>query len=143
MANLRMIDVIVPTIKGREESLERCLDSFERTAMAALNAIIIRDSETCGGGWREGLERSTAPYVLLACDDQEALSDGWAEICMETADEGHIPCPRVWLANGTIESQGGDMSGSSTRSRGRRRTGRRSDYTTVPFLSREATTRSG
>jgi hypothetical protein len=67
-----MIDLIIPTIQGREESLERCLLSFRRnTPDHELNEIIINDSETCGWGWKQGLEESDSEYVLLACDDQQ------------------------------------------------------------------------
>ena len=132
-----MIDLIVPTVAGREESLERCLDSYELMATdARLTAIVVRDSETCGGGWLTGLEKSKAPYMLLACDDQEALTEGWDEVCMETADEGKIVCPRVWLANGTIESQGGDMDVIHHIIARPQRDRTPVDYTTIPFLSR-------
>jgi hypothetical protein len=133
------IDIIVPTVSGREASLERCLDSFERTVrIAGLEAIIIRDPETCGAGWLVGLGMSTAPYVLLACDDQESLSDGWDEICIETADEGLIVCPRVWLADGTIESQGGDMGVLNHTISRPQRDRTPVNYTTIPFVSRAA-----
>ena len=45
-----MIDLIVPTIEGREESLERCLASFPD-----LNHIVVKGQPTCGLGWIEGM----------------------------------------------------------------------------------------
>jgi hypothetical protein len=104
-----MIDLIVPTIPGREASLERCLDSFERFS-DDLTAIVVKDAETCGAGWIEGLERSDAPYVALVADDLECRSAKWAEVCMSTVDQGLLPCPRVFTPDGSIESQGGDMN---------------------------------
>lgn len=130
------IDMIVPTIKGREESLARCLDSYERNSLVELNQIIVADSRTCGWGWKRGLRLSEAPYVLLACDDQECLSETWAQTCIETIEEGKIPCPRVWHGDGTIESQGGDMGSFRHVINRPQKDQTVVDYTTIPFLSR-------
>ena len=132
-----MIDLICPTIPGREASLERCLDSFSRLTGPELNPIVVRDSKTCGWGWQKGLERSSAPYVLLACDDQEVISDEWAEVAMETVDQGLLPAPRVWFPDGRVESMGGDMKALAHLSKRPKRDLSPTDYTTIPFLSRE------
>jgi hypothetical protein len=138
-----VIDIIVPTIPGREESLDRCLDSFERNTSVELNHRIISDSPTCGEGWMIGLEDSTAPYVLLVADDIECASENWAEVCMETTDEGLLPCPRVWTPDGSIESQGGDMNAYGHILARHRKDGSPTDFTTVPFMSREQADRIG
>ena len=126
------VDAIIPTIPGREESLARLL----RSLPADVGTIIIRDSETCGAGWTEGIERSDADYLLLACDDQEFLGPDWLDRCIETVDAGLIPCPRVWLPDGTIESQGGDMNAFAHVDPRPKRDWTPVDYTTVPFLRR-------
>lgn len=141
-----MIDLIVPTIPGREESLERCLKSFqERTDPDVLNTIAVHDSETCGGGWKLGLEQSTADYVLLACDDQMVVGPAgvWAARAQEAADAGYIVCPRVWSPEGRVESNGGDMNAYEHISKQPKRDWTPVDYTTVPFLAREAIERIG
>lgn len=130
------IDLIVPTIKGREEALERCLDSYERNSLVELNQIIVADSETCGWGWKRGLRLSSAPYVLFGCDDQECLSGTWAQTCIETVEQGMLPCPRVWNPDGSIESQGGDMASFRHVIARPQKDWTPVDYTTVPFLSR-------
>lgn len=132
------IDLIVPTVKGREESLERCLESYERLALGAeLNQIVVEDSESCGWGWKRGLRMSSADYVLLACDDQECISPTWAATCIETVEKGLIPCPRVWHPDGSIESQGGDMDKFRHVVARPQKDWTAVDYTTIPFLSRE------
>jgi hypothetical protein len=131
------IDLIVPTVKGREESLERCLDSYERNSLVDVVPIVVADSETCGWGWKRGLRISDAPYVLLACDDQECVSPTWAQICIETVDKGNLPCPRVWRPDGTIESQGGDMGSPHHVVNRPQKDWTEVDYTTIPFASRE------
>jgi hypothetical protein len=134
-----MIDVIIPTVSGREESLERLRKSLRRFTPQAipLNEIIVEDSKTCGWGWDRGLRASRAPYVLLACDDQELLGPRWANVCIETVDEGKLPCPRVWLPDGRVESQGGDMEAIAHTINRPQKDGTPVDYTTIPFMSRE------
>jgi hypothetical protein len=132
-----MIDCIVPTIPGREESLERFEASLERTTETGYDVFIVRNSESCGIGWKTGLDHSEAPYVLLACDDQEFLRPGWDRICIETVDEGLIPCPRVWEPDGRIQSQGGDMSHFQNIITRPQKDRTSVQYATVPFVSRE------
>ena len=132
-----MVDLIVPTIRGREASLERCLSSFERLTDEDLTTIVVRDSKTCGEGWLEGLESSNAPYVALVADDIECASENWAEVCIETVEEGQLPCPRVYQPDGGIESQGGDMNAYGHILSRHTKDGTEVDFTTVPFCSRE------
>lgn len=135
-----LVDIIVPTVTGREETLDRCLLSYEQFTNPAdvrYTFIVIRDEDTCGIAWRKGLELSKAPYVHLSCDDLEVRSDSWAEACIESVDEGFLPCPIVYRPDDTLESCGGDMN------RGGNLIGEvledktQVDFTTVPFMSRE------
>ncbi len=137
------IDLIVPTIPGREASLERCLGSFEVHTDHDLNEIVVKNSETCGAGWLEGLEQSEAPYVALVADDIECASPYWADVCMEAVEEGLLPCPRVWTPDGGIESQGGDMNAHGHILSRHTKDRTPVDFTTVPFASREQIDRIG
>lgn len=130
------IDVIVPTVTGREESLERCLASYERHT-EDFTFIVVRDEDTCGIAWRKGMELSTAPYVHLTCDDLELREDGWADACRETADEGYLPCPIVYRPNGELESCGGDMGRAHNLITEVQPDKTPCDFTVVPFMSRE------
>lgn len=133
-----MIDVIIPTIPGREKSLDRLIASIERTTETPFEIIVIENSKTCGWGWRKGLEESSdAPYVLLACDDQEFIGIGWDQVAMATVDGGRLPCPRVWLPDGSIESQGGDMGSPNHVVNRYQKDWTPVDYTTIPFCSRD------
>src|SRR5215207_4311284 len=105
-----VIDLVVPTINGREESLERCVESYRKNSSVKLNVIVVPESKTCGWGWKQGLAAMRAPYVLLACDDQESISVRWAEVCIKTVRMGKLPCPRVWNSDGSLQSAGGNMA---------------------------------
>lgn len=133
-----MIDVIIPSVAGREESLERCIESYERnTAPDVLAFIVIRDEETCGIAWGKGMELSTAPYVHLSNDDLEVCDRIWAGVCCETVDAGQLPCPIVFRPDGSIESCGGDVGAPGHLISHRQPDRTPCDFTTVPFMSRE------
>lgn len=141
MAKADVIDLIIPTIQGREDSLARCRESFEQNTYESnghrLNVIVVPDSKTCGWGWQQGLMASDAPYVALVADDIECRSGYWAEVCIDTVDMDFIPCPRVFTPDGRIESQGGDMHAFGHILQRPRRNESLCDFTTVPFLSRQ------
>lgn len=139
-----MIDVVIPTVTGREESLERLLGSYEQnTAPGALNFIIVTDEETCGTAWRKGMELSTAPYIHLSCDDLEVTSPTWAGVACETVDAGRLPCPVIRRPGGALESCGGDMAAPHCLIDHEQPDNTPCDFTVVPFLSREQANRIG
>jgi hypothetical protein len=132
-----VIDVIVPTIKGREESLERCLASFP-----GLNHIVVKGEPTCGLGWIKGIKRSRADYLLLCADDIECdyydwQEPRWIDACIETADQGMLPAPVVFRPNHSLESAGGDMSASGCLINELQPDWTPVDFTPMPFGSRE------
>lgn len=131
------IDIVVPTVTGREETLERCLASYAQFTQVSYKPIIVKDEETCGVAWGKGMSLSTAPYVHLTCDDLELRGEGWDEACIETADSGLLPCPIVYRPNGELESCGGDMGRGQNLITTVQPDGTYCDFTVVPFMSRE------
>jgi len=125
--------VIVPTIRGREESLARCVESYGPD----VNVIVVEGSPTCGEGWIAGLERSSAPFIHFSCDDLEVRNGAWIEACTERAGAGDLPCPYVFQPDGSIESAGGDMKVEHNLLREWQPDGTEVDFTPVPFLSRD------
>jgi hypothetical protein len=126
-----MIDLIVPTIEGREESLERCLASFPD-----LNHIVVKGQPTCGLAWIEGIKRSGADYLLLCADDIEADPDCDLNAAIEAVDDGYLPAPVIHTPNGHIESAGGDMGAPGCLLRDVQPDWTPVDFTPMPFGSR-------
>lgn len=126
-----MIDLIVPTVEGREESLERCLASFPDT-----NPIIVRNVPTCGIGWTEGIKRSSADYLILCADDIENTMGSY-DACVETVDAGYLPAPIIHGPTGNLESAGGDMAAASNLLTDIQADWTPVDFTPMPFVSRE------
>lgn len=122
-----MISVIVPTIKGREHWLERCLDSYAATTRD-YELIVVPDFPTCNSAWNDGIKRSVGDVIHLSADDLEP-HPGWQEAGMEYIDKGYLPCPRVLNTDGTIQSCGSTAEETLT--------GTSSDVARVPFFPRE------
>ena len=126
-----MIDVVIPTITGREDSLARCVESFP-----GLNHIIVKGQPTCGLGWIEGIKRSGADYLLLCCDDIEAADNLWMDACVETVDAGYLPAPVIRRPDGSLESAGGDMGAPGCLLSDIQPDWTPVDFTPLPFVSR-------
>lgn len=138
-----MVDIVVPTVAGRERSLEHCIASYEANTPDLHNFIIIQDRETCGLAWIDGLKQSTAPYVHLTADDLEVTSPTWAAVCIETVDAGEMPCPIVRRPDGSLESCGGDMNSPACLISELQPDRTVVDFSVLPFYSREQAERIG
>jgi hypothetical protein len=132
-----LIDVVIPTVAGREDSLDRLIDSCKANTAAHLDFIVVRDEPTCGRAWQRGLTLCTNPFVWLACDDLEVTSPTWAGAAIEVVDAGQIPCPLIHRPDGSIESCGGDMSAPACLLTSKSDDGTPVDFTPSPFLSLE------
>jgi hypothetical protein len=92
------LSVVVPTISGREESLEITLRSYEETlAGDDYEIIIIQDAPTWPEGCNEGHSKVDAEYYLFGADDLDALP-GWWEAGRAALEERplELPAPRVY-----------------------------------------------
>jgi len=139
-----VIDVVIPTVAGREDSLARCIESYERNAaLSSINVIVIRDETTCGRAWIEGMKQSRAPYIHLTCDDLEMTNPMWGGVCVETVDAGQLPCPIVRCPDGSLESCGGDMSALDCLISEMRSDRTLTDFSVLPFMSREQASKIG
>lgn len=93
-----LISVVVPTITGREDWLERCRQAYERTT-PGLEFIVVKDEPSCGHAWQKGYERSTGRYVHFTADDIEPSPHWWREAVM-AVDRGEVPACNVRGPNG-------------------------------------------
>lgn len=126
------LDLIVPTVPGREELLERCLASFPEA-----RHIVIRGEQTCGAGWLAGLAQVTGDYVMLCADDIEAHPDLDLDAALAVIDQGRIPAPIVYRPDGSLESAGGDMSAPGCLIDHVQAEGTPVSFTPLPLVSRE------
>jgi hypothetical protein len=76
-----MISVIVPTVRGREEHLERCVRAYGERTLRPPEIIVIENKPTCGIAWQEGAEKATGAYIHFSADDLEP-HPGWDKAAM-------------------------------------------------------------
>ena len=127
--------IVVPTIKGREDHFQRCLDAYRRTVPDA-RIYEQHDRPSCGAAWIAGAAKACEDgfdYLHFTADDLEPHDD-WLGAAVETVDAGMIPAPLVFHPDGRLESAG--LLGLGVY------TGPHDDWqyiegTTVPFLTRQ------
>lgn len=128
------LTVVVPTVDGREHWLSRCT-----AALAAhttnYELIVVPNMETCGIAWREGAQVATGNYVCFLADDIE-VHHGWQQAAQTVCDNGSLPAPLILHTDGTVQSCGGTWEATET-------DGVATDFTRVPFLSRDQLGRVG
>ena len=89
-ASNAVISIVIPTIKGREHYLERCLVSYALTT-EDYETIILHDRPTCSMAWNEGMAEVKGEFVQFSADDIEP-HPGWWQAAIDTAQHGKIPC---------------------------------------------------
>lgn len=102
-----IIDVIIPTVVGREASLDRCLVAYANNSVYEVRPFIIRDKPTCGIAWNVGADLadvnqpviSPATYIHFSADDLEPLP-GWDRAAVRAVEEGFYPAALVQLPDG-------------------------------------------
>jgi hypothetical protein len=100
-----VISVIIPTVEGREDYLERCVKAYTAHAGGGyeLDLIIEHDHPSCGAGWQAGLARARGEYIHLSDDDIEP-QPGWHVPAIEAVRLGFLPAPQVCDPNGHPQS---------------------------------------
>ena len=132
------VAVVVPTVEGRGEYLDRCIGAYNRPELGAeIEVTVMADYPSCGSAWIAGMESlnggSRPDYVHFTADDLEPHA-GWLEPAVECVERGWLPCPLVFNPDGSLQSAG--ISGWDVY------TGEYEDWsaiaaTTVPFMSWE------
>ena len=102
------IGLVIPTVPGREESLEQVLTAYEETCDPDVEFdVTIREGyPNCGEAWNDGYaDVADSDYVFFTLDDLEPRP-GWEQVAASTTDAGYIPAPRMLNPDGTVQSCG-------------------------------------
>lgn len=99
-----MIFIVIPTIDGRQEFLERTLEGYGARTQAEFSFIVIHDAPTCGLAWQVGARQAVevaqkwslteASYLHLTADDIVPGYD-WDHAAMSMVHSGGVPIPLV------------------------------------------------
>lgn len=94
---MTLISIIVPTITGREETLARCVESYERTLDGArYEIVVVKDEPNWPTACNEGFRQSKGDVLHFTADDLEAL-EGWhLEALLHLSVHDELPAPAVY-----------------------------------------------
>ena len=123
-----MVSIVVPTVSGRERHLEACLSAYDRYT-TDFEVHVIMGRPTCGEAWLAGADQAAGDYLHFSADDLEPLA-GWWQAAVWTADNGHLPAPRILKADGTLETCGGTDGFQELPN------GHLTDFPRIPFMTR-------
>lgn len=106
--------VVLPTITGREESLQETLSAYRDTLPPRqpnfwYDILVVKDEETCGEAWLQGLEWANNlafDYIHFTADDI-IPHQGWFEAAEYVISLGCIPAPKILNTDGTLQTNGG------------------------------------
>lgn len=93
------LSVIVPTISGREESVERTWNSYEETLKGCgfpWQMLPIKDAPTWPTACNLGYAKSEGDILHFTADDLEALPGWWEEAITVLDLEDVLPAPAVY-----------------------------------------------
>lgn len=92
-----MISVVIPTITGREESLQRTLNAYEEHSPKNVDIIVTQDAPTWPDGCNAGYEQAKGDIIHWGADDLVPLP-GWHKrvVKMLRSGENVLPNARVW-----------------------------------------------
>jgi glycosyltransferase involved in cell wall biosynthesis len=122
-----VISIVVPTIDRREDSLARCIASYQQHT-DDYEIIVVRNAPNCGVVWQWAAEHSTGDYIAFSADDLEA-HEGWWQEAVVMIDQGALPAPVIYNADGSIQSCGGSWETLEPEHS-------ITEFTRAPFLSR-------
>lgn len=90
------ISIVIPTVEGREEYLERCCFAYEHTLEGhEAEFIIIKDKPTCGIAWQQGAEAASGDFLHFTADDLVPYP-GWLGKMLEVVQtRGGVPVALV------------------------------------------------
>jgi hypothetical protein len=123
-----VISVVIPTVAGREQHLERCVRAYEERTLRPPEIIVIENRPTCGIAWQEGAEKATGAYIHFSADDLEP-HPGWDKAAMVAVAMGWLPAPRILRPDGSLESCGRWEEEQDTEDV--------TEMTRIPFMSRQ------
>lgn len=133
---LPRIDVVIPTIQGRESYLERCIESYKTNSVHPISITIVHDKPCVGSAWNTGANEAfsrmlagidgNSVYLHLTNDDITACP-GWDVAACQASENGWFPSPQLLMPDGTTQQWGRMLRPIPD--------GTQVDSTTVPFMS--------
>jgi hypothetical protein len=100
------LSIVMPTIAGREEWLERTCKAFYALTETPFELLVEVDHPGCGPAWQAGGARAQGDYIFMAADDLEPKARGWETAAMDACDDNLLPAPLIYYPDGRLQSCG-------------------------------------
>lgn len=129
-----LLSVVIPTIEGRQESLARCIASYEDT-LRGINyeIVVIQDAPSWPAACNLGAEKAHGEILHFTADDLEALPDWWMEP-LEWLDE-HDELPAPVVLNHSVDGEWDNAGDGADRTL--------THFTRIPIMRRDQYERIG
>ena len=101
-----MISIVIPTVDGREEHLERCINSYENNTFSDYELIVVHNQKTCGEAWDLGSNDAKGDFIHFTADDLECHK-GWDIAAKVATAINAMPHPRCYRVDGTLDDRYG------------------------------------
>ena len=99
------LSVVIPTVTGRERSLDRAIKSYDETLEHfPYELIIIQDEPNWPTACNKGFLEANGDLIHFTADDLQALPGWWEDVVPWLADHDELPAPRVLNADGTWDN---------------------------------------
>jgi hypothetical protein len=102
------VSIVIPTMPGREDELERTIATYESRTSISIEWVIEHHHATCAAGWNAGAARATGEVVHMGADDLEPTSDQWLPAALHAIEAGCIPLG--WVSEDEIGRFGRDFA---------------------------------
>lgn len=91
-----MLSVVIPTITGREESLERAWVAYLETGPEDMEAVIVENFPNWPAACNEGFRQARGDRLHFTADDLEPLPGWWQEALPWLDEHDELPAPKVF-----------------------------------------------
>jgi hypothetical protein len=124
-----LLSIVMPTIRGREEWLERTCKAYYALTTTPFEILVEENHPGCGPAWQAGGERAVGDYIFMAADDLEPKARYWETAAIEACKRGELPAPRIYHSDGRLQSCGESWEMLEP-------DGDETAFTRAPFMSR-------
>jgi GT2 family glycosyltransferase len=122
----RKLSIIVPTISGREESLQRTLDAYKKHTRRKHEVVVVENMANWPTACNHGARIANGDLLHFGADDLEPVS-GWLTEAAKVCEQGELPAAFVHnhSAAGPVDNAADGQPGDLTH------------FTRVPLMTRE------
>lgn len=98
-----VVTVVIPTVSGREDHLERCVEAYRTRTRRDTEILVYHDRPTCGIVWQLGASEAQGDFIHLTADDLEP-QHWWDDAAVATVRDGYVPAPVIHDPHGAAQS---------------------------------------